>query len=683
MTNLIFRESSMMHEYSTAIRSGSHTLPSRQLISDLRTNCSALKILEIGDDHRSPAGLLEETPSTWPPLLQLQTLRFVRTTHKAINTLLTRLNAPNLKVVEVVGNSIYSDQTAVIPYTEPPTIKLAAGVNWRLRFKDSTPQELLDALERIKILPPPVVEIDLMGLISRGTLNDVFGNPDVSPEGENPLSPSERLQQHLKTGWERILDRLPSVIWVIEQCQANDVATRCHPPAQSQARKSPPQSCLANKNDQLEVLPFMDSLPAEILSTMLVQALPIFVPEFLYDTDPGFAQARVCSVCKRWNNVALSTPEFWSQITISSTVWRHDVMKRRLKSSQQSKLAVHMQLILLAVDPELSESFREVHSLLVGAIGRWETFSVLGYAVDPQDLAFWIPLVLPCVEDIYFDVSQWDEAGVGVITAPSLSRCVSNNEKNLVFRECNVLREYSTATSNFGHPGIRILPWYQLVYDLHTNCSNLRVIEIRDDGSSSTGPESPEETSLPWPPLHRLRILRFTRARFKTIDTFMRNLKAPELEVVELTGLSLNNDDETVETADLQLPTVNLPREINWRLRFKDTLLQEICGALERMEYQLSVVVELDLMGLVPYDTVIAHLSELSGLQAGTIPISTFLDQNQHLEIDWKWIVNRLPAGISVIRREVEGWIPMTPNRPPSLDETMEHIITATARRLE
>ncbi|KAG8912781.1 hypothetical protein FRC01_004899 [Tulasnella sp. 417] len=219
--NLIFRESSMMHEYSTAIRSGSHTLPSGQLISDLRTNCSALKILEIGDDHRSPAGSLEETPSTWPPLLQLQTLRFVRTTHKAINTLLTRLNAPNLKVVEVVGNSIYSDQTAVIPDTEPPTMKLAAGVNWRLRFKDSTPQDLLDTLERIKILPPPVVEIDLMGLISRGTLNDVFGNPDVSPEGENPLSPSERLQQHLKAGWERILDRLPSVIWVIEQCQGN------------------------------------------------------------------------------------------------------------------------------------------------------------------------------------------------------------------------------------------------------------------------------------------------------------------------------------------------------------------------------------------------------------------------------------------------------------------------------
>lgn len=180
----------------------------------------------------------------------------------------------------------------------------------------------------------------------------------------------------------------------------------------------------------------MDSLPPEILSIILVGALPPFLSDLPYETDSGFAHARICSVCKKWNNVALSTPRFWSQIMISAGVSYHKVMKRRLTLSQQSKLRVHMELILLMFEDCPSESFREVHSLLLEAIGRWRIFSIRGYAIEPQELATWIPSVIPCVEDISFDVCQWDQAAAGIISAPKLSHCVCNIEVSLARGLC-------------------------------------------------------------------------------------------------------------------------------------------------------------------------------------------------------------------------------------------------------
>ncbi|KIO16380.1 hypothetical protein M407DRAFT_33968 [Tulasnella calospora MUT 4182] len=138
----------MIHEYSTAgwRFCGSRILPWGQLVSDLHTNCSSLNILKLGDNKGSLSGSSEET-SAWPPLLQLQILRFIRAPHKAVNTFLSRINAPNLKVVELVGTSICphdNDQTAAIADVELHTIELPPGVNRCLRFKHSTLKDIHD-----------------------------------------------------------------------------------------------------------------------------------------------------------------------------------------------------------------------------------------------------------------------------------------------------------------------------------------------------------------------------------------------------------------------------------------------------------------------------------------------------------------------------------------------------------
>lgn len=187
-----------MSEYSTAgFRFGrSRFLPWGQLISDLHRNCSALKVLEIGGNKVSSA----EPPFTWPPLLQLQILRFTKVTHKTVNTILSRLDAPNLQVVELVGTSSHHDsrdQTAAVADIELPTIELPPGVSWRLRFKESTPAYIRDASEHIEIQPPPLVEVDLMGLIPRWTLTAQFGSVQA---GANSLFTSESLRECLETG---------------------------------------------------------------------------------------------------------------------------------------------------------------------------------------------------------------------------------------------------------------------------------------------------------------------------------------------------------------------------------------------------------------------------------------------------------------------------------------------------
>ncbi|KAG9030768.1 hypothetical protein FS837_003188 [Tulasnella sp. UAMH 9824] len=426
----------------------------------------------------------------------------------------------------------------------------------------------------------------------------------------------------------------------------------------------------------------MDALPAELLSIIFVGALPPFASDFPHDSDPASIHARICSVCRKWNNVALSTPEFWSQITISSKLSSHNGMKRRLRLSQQSKLGVHIQLSMMSLVGGPTESFKEVHSLLVQAVGRWRSLSIKGGIFGLKDLVDYVPSILPCVEDLTFDVYELDRAAAGenlLISAPRVLHCVSNTQAKLFLQECNELREYSTA--GFGFRRSRTLPWSQLVSDLHTNCAALKILEIGDNNWTST--RSLDETSSPWPPLLSLQILRFTKATHKAINTFISKINAPNLEVVELVGAAINNDDVSVQATDSEPDAVEgraieLPPDAGWRLRFNNTTLQDIRETLEQIKGQMSIVVEIDLMGIVPEDTLAAIFKNRRGLPvpAATTAVYAFPSLEKYLEGGWNSIVNRIPSVIWVVRKSKDRWTPLVQDLPASLREVTEHIIS-------
>ncbi|KIO16378.1 hypothetical protein M407DRAFT_232511, partial [Tulasnella calospora MUT 4182] len=200
-----------------------------------------------------------------------------------------------------------------------------------------------------------------------------------------------------------------------------------------------------------------------------------------------------------------------------------------------------------------------------------------------------------------------------------------------------------------------------------------------------TSAASLDETISAWPSLPHLQILRFTKATHKTINIFLSKIDAPQLDAVEFIGAPINNDDGTVEITNSELPTIELPPKASWCLRFKSTTLQEIRETLEPIQNRISVVVEIDLMELVPKDTLAALFSKRHTLPVpvSTALIDTFSSLEKYLEAGWKWIVNRLPSVNWVIRKGRDGWTSLIPNRPPSLQELVEHIISATDRKFE
>ncbi|KAG8919793.1 hypothetical protein FRC00_010901, partial [Tulasnella sp. 408] len=356
-------------------------------------------------------------------------------------------------------------------------------------------------------------------------------------------------------------------------------------------------------------------------------------------------------------------------------------MKRRLRLSQQSKLGVHIQLSMMSLVGGPTESFKEMHSLLVQAVGRWKSLSIKGGIFSLKDLVDYVPSILPCVEDITFDVYELDRAAAGenlLISAPRVSQCVSNTQAKLFLQECSELREYSTA--GFGFRRSRTLPWSQLVSDLHTNCAALKILEIGDNNWTSTG--TLDEASTAWPPLPRLQILRFNKATHKVINTFLSKINAPKLEVVELLGAAINNDDASVQATDsepnaVERRVIELPPDASWRLRFKNTTLQDIRETLEQIESQISIVVEIDLMGIVPEDTLAGIFRNRRGLPvpAATTAVYAFPSLEKYLEGGWNWIVNRIPSVIWVVRKSKDRWTPLVQDPPASLREVTEHII--------
>ncbi|KIO29823.1 hypothetical protein M407DRAFT_21075 [Tulasnella calospora MUT 4182] len=265
-----------------------------------------------------------------------------------------------------------------------------------------------------------------------------------------------------------------------------------------------------------------------------------------------------------------------------------------------------------------------------------------------------------------------------MISAPRLSHCVFDPQNNLVFRECNTIQGYST--SAFRSHESRILPWGQLVSDLHNSCSALKILAIRDDSGFSA-----EETLSAWPPLLQLQILRFTKVAHKTVNTFLSRINAPNLKVVELVGNSIYTETETTSIADIELSTIELPPGVNWSLRFKHSTLKDIRETLERIEIQLPPVVEIDIMGLIPRDTLTAQFgsSLVEGSQTGVNALSNSKTLKQRLEKGWVWILDRTPSVIWVIDRGGGHWVPLTPSQPPSLLEGAKYILSATARRVE
>ncbi|KAG8944231.1 hypothetical protein FRC04_002098 [Tulasnella sp. 424] len=414
----------------------------------------------------------------------------------------------------------------------------------------------------------------------------------------------------------------------------------------------------------------MDSLPTELLSIIFMNTLTTSKTKFLHDSDrSGFAHALICSMCRRWNEVALSTPGFWSQITISSDTSCHDAMKRRLRLSQQSKLDIHVRLSWLV---GVSESFREVHSLLVKAIGRWRNLSLEGIIDGIQDIAVWIPSLLPHVADINFRVMEADYAaakGDLVISAPRLSRCTLSSRSKIFLQDCDVIREYSTT----GDILRQDLPfaWGEFLSTLHANCPTIEILDIGDDNWTLAS----EETSLEWPPLFLLRILRFTGANHETINLFLNRIVAPKLELVEIVGRPALDG--------FKPPAIELPNGINWCLRFKNAWMQDIRTTIKAIKTQTWPVVEVDLMGLVPQPTLTALFTNSRGSRVG-LPRYAFATVEKGLETDWNWVLDHVPSVTWVIRGpHHQEWVPLVQDRPASLHEVVEHMVGTFGRRTE
>ncbi|KAG8912782.1 hypothetical protein FRC01_004900, partial [Tulasnella sp. 417] len=207
-----------------------------------------------------------------------------------------------------------------------------------------------------------------------------------------------------------------------------------------------------------------------------------------------------------------------------------------------------------------------------------------------------------------------------------------------------------------------------LVSDLHTNSPALEILEISDNNWTSAGLLEP--TSTAWAALPRLRILRFAKATHRVINTYLGKINASMLEVVELVGAPISEDGTSeISASTAEPPIIELPTRTRWRLRFKKTSLQEVRDTLETIQPLASAVVEIDFMGLLPEEM-------LNGANSNV----TFQNTRKYLEDGWKWILDRVPSVIWVIRKGQEDWVPLNRNRPPSLHEVVEYILGAIAR---
>ncbi|KAJ6526023.1 hypothetical protein B0H19DRAFT_1197658, partial [Mycena capillaripes] len=78
--------------------------------------------------------------------------------------------------------------------------------------------------------------------------------------------------------------------------------------------KFSPSLSLAMKQDQLEACPAL-SLPNELMSEIFVHFLPVYpkLPPSMGLLSPYL----LCHICRRWRNIALTTPALWRGISLS------------------------------------------------------------------------------------------------------------------------------------------------------------------------------------------------------------------------------------------------------------------------------------------------------------------------------------------------------------------------------
>lgn len=139
----------------------------------------------------------------------------------------------------------------------------------------------------------------------------------------------------------------------------------------------------------------MEHLPTELVSTIFIRALPEPTRYCFSDTDdPSPLHAALCSTCRRWNQIAISTPDLWTFIHLDVGRSDHSVIERRIALSGSRPLDVIF-TISEWLGPQEALVANEIFNLVWKEAWRWRSLKLLGLLPKMAQLQAWIPQSLP------------------------------------------------------------------------------------------------------------------------------------------------------------------------------------------------------------------------------------------------------------------------------------------------
>ncbi|KIO29842.1 hypothetical protein M407DRAFT_21095 [Tulasnella calospora MUT 4182] len=410
----------------------------------------------------------------------------------------------------------------------------------------------------------------------------------------------------------------------------------------------------------------MDSLPVELLSRIFINVLPPHLDDPRYEVeDPGPAQASICCVCQRWNQVAKSTPSLWTFIKIWNRIRSHDVMKRRLELSGNLPLNVMMWLC----QDQDEEQFSEIHALLAEQFSRWNTLRVKATVDVPSALQQWVPSVLPNVVGLSLSIEVLEEVSVDdmdsrepFISAPHLTFCSSDSPVLFPLTHCPLLREYRAIGIGFdGFEELERGPlWMELVSTLSRECPQLEVLQVSEEGNVYGGSVSLED----WPALPSLTTLRFAiRPSYPSIRCVITGLRAPKLHLVEFRGLPVVLG---FDASDLSIPEMRLPEENHGRILFSGIEMSHLTSLLQRIPNATDLDVEVDLASIIDGDP--------TGRQrgVGTLGLSSAVISD--LRRRWEWVQKNIPKVSWLVPSEKGGGLERLGGADLLFDDAIAHL---------